>query len=70
MYALVVDPLKETWALLIWVDELRELWRIKGQPVLPKAAERLLRRELKAFKTCYPKIEIGVTQETPEQESS
>lgn len=46
-YAMVIEPLTGAWTLIMNTDELRELWRIKGQPPVPPAATRLIKRDLK-----------------------
>ena len=46
-YTLVISALADEWKLLLEVDELRELWRTKGQPPIPGNARRLIKRNLK-----------------------
>lgn len=46
-YALIIAPLSGMWTLVTNVDEVRELWRKKGQPPTPSAARRLIERDLR-----------------------
>lgn len=46
-YALIIAPLSGLWTLVTNVDEVRKLWRTKGQPPIPSAARRLIERDLR-----------------------
>ena len=46
-YAVVISPLAHTWTLVNKLEQLRELWKTKGQPPLPAGARRLIDRDLR-----------------------
>lgn len=48
-YALVVEPMADTWTVVMEVDRIREWWRTKGQPPFPAAARRSIEQDLQGL---------------------
>lgn len=48
-HAMVVSPMAGTWALLMDVDRLRDLWQTRGQPPVPGRARVIIKRDLRAL---------------------
>ena len=46
-YAVVISPLAHAWTLVNEIDQLREIWKAKGQPPVPPGARRLIERDLR-----------------------
>lgn len=47
-YAIAISALSDSWQLITNVDELREIWRKKGQPPFPPNARRLIAQILQS----------------------
>jgi ATP-dependent protease HslVU (ClpYQ) peptidase subunit len=48
-YAIVIAALSGDWTLITNIEQVRELWRTKGQPPIPSAARRLIERDLRSL---------------------
>lgn len=49
-YALVADPMADSWTVVKDIDCLRDSWLTKGQPPFPQAARRSIEQDLKSLR--------------------
>lgn len=53
-YALVVEPMSDSWTLINDIDEIRHVWKTSGQPSFPPKARRSIARDLRGLRPHRP----------------